>query len=105
MTSFLSKSSFISGQQCEKLLWFLGHNYEPSQDLDDSAKDRLKVGEQVGNMAKKLFPNGTEIDFNFKDINLMIKQTAEAIDSKKPIYEATFLSEDIIVRVDLMVNG
>jgi len=105
MTSFLSKSSFISGQQCEKLLWFLGHNYEPSQDLDDAAKDRLKVGEQVGNMAKKLFPNGTEIDFNFKDINLMIKQTAEAIDSKKPVYEATFLSEDIIVRVDLMVNG
>ena len=72
--------------------------------MDDGAKDRLKVGEEVGNIAKNLFSGGLEIDFNMNDIDLMIKQTSEAIKSGKPIYEATFLNEDILVRVDLMVK-
>ena len=104
MGSFLSKSGYIAGQQCEKLLWLSSHNIEPSLDMDDGAKDRLKVGEEVGNVAKNLFPDGLEIDFNMNDIDLMINQTTEALKSDKPIYEATFLNEDILVRVDLMVK-
>ena len=73
--------------------------------MDAGAKDRLKVGEEVGNMAKKLFPDGVEIDFNINDVNSMVEQTFEAIISGKPIYEATFLSEGILVRVDLMTKG
>ncbi len=73
--------------------------------MDAGAKDRLKVGEEVGNMAKKLFPDGVEIDFNINDVNSMVEQTFEAIMSGKPIYEATFLSEGILVRVDLMTKG
>ena len=73
--------------------------------MDAGAKDRLKVGEEVGNMAKKLFPDGVEIDFNINDVNSMVEKTFEAIMSGKPIYEATFLSEGILVRVDLMTKG
>ena len=60
MVSFLSKSGYISGQQCKKLLWLLSHNIDPSLDMDDGAKDRLKVGEEVGNIAKNLFPGGLQ---------------------------------------------
>jgi len=105
VASFLSKSGYISGQQCNKLLWFTSHNIKSSQEMDAGAKDRLKVGEEVGNMAKKLFPDGVEIDFNINDVNSMVEKTFEAIMSGKPIYEATFLSEGILVRVDLMTKG
>ncbi len=86
-------------------MWFTSHNIKSSQEMDAGAKDRLKVGEEVGNMAKKLFPDGVEIDFNINDVNSMVEQTFEAIMSGKPIYEATFLSEGILVRVDLMTKG
>ena len=105
MTTYLSKSRYISGQQCIKLLWFSSNGVEPPQKMDDGANDRLKVGEEVGNMAKKLFPDGVEIDYNMDAVDLMIEQTAEAIVSEKPIYEATFLADGVLVRVDLMTKG
>ncbi|SVD15103.1 uncharacterized protein METZ01_LOCUS367957, partial [marine metagenome] len=52
----LSKSKYISGQQCYKLLWFKSIRKPPPEELDEGAKDRLKAGEDVGNLAKELFP-------------------------------------------------
>ena len=103
MTSVLSKSSFIAGQQCEKLLWFVSHDVKSSQDIDDSTKDRLKAGEKVGNLAKEIFPSGIEIDFE-DDIAKMTTKTNDAIVANKTIYEATFLIDDILIRVDLMTK-
>ena len=103
MTSVLSKSSFIAGQQCEKLLWFVSHGVKSSQDIDDSTKDRLKAGEKVGNLAKEIFPSGIEIDFE-DDIAKMTTKTNDAIVANKTIYEATFLIDDILIRVDLMTK-
>ena len=103
MPSFLSKSSFITGQQCEKLLWLSSQNIKPSKEIDDSAKDRLKVGDEVGNLAKQIFSGGVEIGYE-KDITKMTAKTNDAILAEKTIYEATFQIDDILIRVDLMTK-
>mgnify|MGYP001453295279 FL=1 len=103
MPSFLSKSSFISGQQCEKLLWLSSQNIKPSKEIDDSAKDRLKVGDEVGNLAKQIFSGGVEIGYE-NDITKMTAKTNDAILAEKTIYEATFQIDDILIRVDLMTK-
>ena len=50
----LSKSKFILGQQCTKSFW-LDLNDEPPTMTDDAAKDRLRAGDEVGEIAKKYF--------------------------------------------------
>ena len=101
MSKSLSKSKYISGQQCTKLLWFQSIGQKPPEEVDEGTKDRLKAGEDVGNYAKELFPGGVEIEFQ-DSRNEMIKDTNLAIKAGKPIYEATFMLNNTLIRADLM---
>ena len=98
----LSKSKYISGQQCDQLLWFKSINKKPPEERDEGTKDRLKAGEDVGNYAKELFPEGTEIEYLRSNPKKMVKDTKLAIKKGKPIYEATFVVDNLLVRADLM---
>ena len=98
----LSKSRYISGQQCYKLLWFKSIRKSPPEKLDEGAQDRLKAGEDVGNLAKELFPGGTEIEYLRNNPEKMVEDTNLAIKKGKPIYEATFVIDNNLIRADLM---
>ena len=98
----LSKSKYISGQQCDKLLWFKSINKKPPEEMDEATKDRLKAGDDVGNFAKELFPGGTEIEYLRNNLEKMVEDTNLAIKKGKPIYEATFALNNIMIRADVM---
>ena len=98
----LSKSRYISGQQCHKLLWFKAIRKPPPEKLDEGAQDRLKAGEDVGNLAKELFPGGTEIEYLPDNHEKMLEDTNLAIEKGAPIYEATFVIDNNMIRADLM---
>ena len=79
----LSKSKFILGQQCHKSLWLNISGINPTNPPDDTSKERLSAGNEVGEEAKKLFPGGVEIPFikgnnGFKE---MCDLTRDAIES------------------------
>ena len=101
----LSKSKFILGQQCHKSLWLNISGVNPTNPPDDTSKERLSAGNEVGEEAKKLFPGGVEIPFikgnnGFKE---MCDLTRDAIESgNHTIYEASFIIEDVFIRVDIM---
>ena len=101
----LSKSKFIKGQQCHKALWLNINGIDPTNPPDESSKERLSAGNEVGEEAKKLFPGGVEIPFikgssGFKD---MCDLTMDAIISgSQTIYEASFMKEGVFIRVDIM---
>ena len=62
-------------------------------------------GHQVGELAKSLFPGGTEIEFDHNHFDAMAEQTACLIDSGVDvIYEATFCSGDLLVMADILVR-
>ena len=98
----LSKSKYISGQQCYKLLWFKSIRKPPPEEMDEGTKDRLKAGEDVGDLAKELFPGGTEIEYLPDNPEKMVEDTNLAIKKGKPIYEATFVIDNNLIRADLM---
>jgi hypothetical protein len=101
----LSKSKFILGQQCHKSLWLNANGIKPTNPPDDSSKERLSAGNEVGEEAKKLFPGGVEIPFIIGNdgFNKMCDLTRAAIKSgNHTIYEASFIKEGIFIRVDIM---
>ena len=99
----LSKSKFILGQQCHKSLWLSTKGFEPTNPMDESSKDRLRAGDQVGDVAKELFPYGREIEYLGSDFQKMCDLTSNAIDAgETTIYEASFIEKGVFIRVDIM---
>ena len=98
----LSKSLYTKGIQCQKALWLKKYNKEVLTPPDETALARFETGNEVGDLACKLFPNGVEIAYT-KNFDEMINQTKRLIDDGiKYIYEATFSFNGILVMVDVL---
>jgi len=99
----LSKSLYTRGLQCSKSLWLKKYKKEVLAKADKSALAVFKTGDEVGELACELFPNGKEIPFDgttFEEkINLTKKWMDEGLQN---IYEATFQYDDILVMVDIL---
>ena len=99
----LSKSKFILGQQCVKSFWFDINNIEPTNPTDEAAKARLSAGNEVGEISKRIFPDGKEVPYLPGEPEKMFEITKQLIDEGiTSIYEASFIYDDIFIRVDLM---
>lgn len=97
----LSKSKILLHRQCPKRLWLQAYKPELAE-ADPSAEARFRDGNKVGEVARQLYPGGDFID------TLNRKEALErtAVDLKaggKPIFEAAFLHNDVLVRADLLV--
>jgi hypothetical protein len=102
----LSKSRFVAGKQCHKLLWLKVH--EPlAEELqpDKVLEDLFDQGRQVGELARKLFPGGTLIDLPHDDYAGKVEATRLALASKSSaIFEASFAADDVFVAVDILLR-
>ena len=99
----ISKSSFVLGVQCEKSYWFKHNRYPETNPSDDAAKERLSAGQEVGEISKMLFPDGEEIPYMGDKYQEMFSLTLEKIaNGADVLYEASFIDDDIFIRVDLM---
>lgn len=97
----LSKSKILLHRQCPKRLWLQVHKPELAE-VDPAAEARFRDGNKVGEVARQLYPGGDFIDtLNRKEA---LARTASALESgHKPISEAAFLHNDVLVRADLLV--
>jgi hypothetical protein len=100
----LSKSKFISGLQCPKLLWWQIHEPDAPELVPDEARQALfDQGHRVGELAQERFPGGVLVDAPYYDRDAMVRETRQAMESGAPaVYEATFVHEDVVVRVDVL---
>jgi len=102
----LSKSQYIRGLQCHKALWLYRNRRELMPAPDANRLAVFASGHEVGELAKALFPGGTEIEFDAHNVDGMIEQTAALIDSGTDvIYEATFGDGDLLVMADILVRA
>lgn len=102
----ISKSQYIRGLQCHKSLWLLKHKKDLLEKPDKATESLFATGHQVGEIAKQLFPNGIEIEFNGADFKGMLNRTAELIAQDTPIiYEASFSHNGIFVMADILVKN
>ncbi|RLA66632.1 MAG: DUF2779 domain-containing protein [Epsilonproteobacteria bacterium] len=102
----LSKSQYIRGLQCHKSLWLYKNNPELRDAADHAQESLFNTGHSVGELAKELFPNGVEVEFDASNFNGMIAKTKELIaNGIEVIYEATFSEDGIFVMVDILVKN
>ena len=99
----LSKSQYVKGRQCLKKVWLYNHKKELMDKPSEFQELLFSQGNDVGNIAKKVFPNGVEITQNYNEVDLAIEKTNEAIDSgAEVLYEAAFMFNDVLVRADII---
>ena len=97
----LSKSKILLHRQCAKRLWLQAYRPELAE-VDASAEARFRDGNKVGDVARQLYPGGDFIDtLNRKEA--LARTAADLEAGGKPIFEAAFLHNDVLVRADLLV--
>lgn len=97
----LSKSKILLHRQCPKRLWLQIHRPELAE-VNPAAEARFRDGNKVGDLARQLYPGGDFIDTLNRD-EALARTSADLKVGGKPIFEAAFLHEDVLVRADLLV--
>src|SRR5436309_4785763 len=100
----LSKSRFVTGCQCHKLLWWTVHEPDATELQPDKVLlDLFDQGRQVGELARLQFPGGVLVDHPHHDYTDRIASTQQALDAKAPaIFEASFSAGGVFVAVDVL---
>ena len=102
----ISKSRYTLYRQCPKALWL--KTYKPEQAvISDALRQRFESGSVVGDLAKELFGNYTEVTAYAPDgkLNLskMAKDTQKCIaNGVEIICEASFIHDDNYCAVDIL---
>ncbi|MCH7850770.1 MAG: DUF2779 domain-containing protein [Nanoarchaeota archaeon] len=97
----LTKSNYLTGLQCLKLLWIIKNDKSRIPDPDKVAEAKFKEGDLIGVLATKVFPNG--IDLTNLDFKLNLEKTKEFLSKRKPIFEAGFLIDNLYSRADILL--
>ena len=100
----LSKSRYVAGLQCHKLLWWKVHDSNAKElAADPVAKNRFEQGDEVTRVARTHFPGGNLIDLPPFQYDNRIAATREALGGNAPaIFEATFQADDTVAAIDVL---
>jgi len=90
---FLTKSLYMRGQQCPRLLWFSSRNQLPELSLYD--KHKFAQGREFEKYVKKLFPAG--IGLGNLNHGKNIKETQNLIRQSKTIFEASMVYKNLFL--------
>ena len=102
MTRLISKSKYLNGLQCSKLLWTQFNAKEEIPEADAGTQAIFSQGAKVGLLAQRLFPGGTAVAWDDEDFDAMVRITRELLPVRRPIYEATFAARGSFARADIL---
>lgn len=99
----LSKSKLAAFQHCPKRLWLQVYRRELAI-VDRWTLQLFEAGHRVGQAARFQVPNGILLDPDPANVEAAIAETRRLIDlgSQRPLFEAAFVRDDVIVRVDIL---
>jgi hypothetical protein len=100
----LSKSRFLSGQQCHLRLWYSCFNRDLASPVSPAQQAIFDTGHKVGELATRLYPEGVLIREDHLHHEEAVQTTKKAIQDPnvRSIYEAAFFYDDIRIRVDIL---
>jgi len=103
--SSLSKSRFVAGWQCHKLLWLKTHEPDAEElKISPAIKDIIDQGNQVGRLARERFPGGVLVDLAHDDPE-RLPLTGKLVEQGVPaIFEATFVADRTYAAVDVLLR-
>ncbi len=96
----LSKTRYLNGLQCPKLLWVSVHEPRRLPEPDAATQHVFDQGHLVGELAKRLYPNGMDLPTdNFKE-NLNL--TRRCLEKRIPLFEAGIMAGNLYSRTDIL---
>jgi hypothetical protein len=99
----LSKSRITLYEQCPKRLWLSVHKPELAEQTR-TVTAAMSTGHDVGAIACSLLPDGYMIETQAGLAAAVAETSALLADGwDRPLFEATFAHDDVLVRVDLML--
>jgi hypothetical protein len=98
----ITKSKYLNGLKCSKLLWVDCNDRERIPQPDISQQHLFDQGDVVGGIAKKLYPGGIDIPYERGGFFENIEETKKLLSSGKVLFEAGILAGDLYARVDIL---
>jgi len=99
---FLSKSKFMAGLSCPKLLWNQVHRKKEIPPFSAETIEIMKQGSAVGIVAHQLFPRGIKVDRDWQ-AEVTHERSMKAAKERKPLFEAGFVSGQTYAISDILV--
>jgi hypothetical protein len=96
----ISKSRFLSGLQCRKLLWTELNATDQIPPPDQQTLAVFDQGREVGLLARQLYPDGIEVAPGVFD--RVAAQTKPLLDLRLPLYEPGFMFSSCFARIDIL---
>jgi hypothetical protein len=96
----LSKSKYMNGIPCPKYLWLAFKDPSKISEPDASTQYIFDEGHRLGELAKKLFPNG--IDIPTADFIGNLNQTRKLLKENRPLFDPAFSSDGVYSRLDIL---
>ena len=100
--SLVSKSTYVQGLQCQKLLWFRYNAKNQLEPPGAQAQAIFDQGHEVGDWAKRRFPDGLEIARGTADFDEVIAETRRHLALRKPLFEPAFRAAGGYARIDIL---
>ena len=98
---FLSKSKYLHGLQCPKLLWY---EYNRKADIpppEPVLQHAFDEGKKVGELAQKLYPGGVLVKREW-DPEKHHEKSMQALGQRKPLFEAGFICKRAYALADIL---
>lgn len=101
----ISKSKYLYGLQCLRYLWYQINAKEEIPQPSFVGQFIFNQGIQVGEYAKKLYPEGIDAGIvgKFNEHTEQRKGTLEILKERKPVFEAGCRSGNVYCRADILV--
>lgn len=114
----LSKTTFVYGTICQKLLWLHKNKYN-LRVVSPNTQKKFDAGHHIGYLAQKMFPDGIDastigsemtidgvkvhLPFNLKQY-LWIDKT-NSLYKDRTIFEAAFVYDDVFAAIDILYKS
>ena len=99
---YISKSKFLQGLQCPKLLWTAYNADHLIREPKAQTQAFFDQGHQVGSLAKKLFTNSIEIGQGVDDLDEVLRLSQNAVKQRRPLFEPAFAYQGGFAKADIL---
>lgn len=100
---YISKSRFLSGLQCHKLLWTQYTAKDRIPPTDPATQAIFNQGHQVGEIAKQFFADSIEIGEGLvKEFDEIFERTHEGLTIRRPLFEPALAHGSGFARADIL---
>ncbi|MCX5667375.1 MAG: DUF2779 domain-containing protein [Candidatus Omnitrophica bacterium] len=98
---FLSKTKYLEGLRCHKLLWYEYNRKEELPEIDAATQFIMDQGRIVGELAHTLFSGGIVLQRDY-DPTKQATKSSEAAKLRKPLFEAGYVYKQGYALADIL---